>query len=56
MQPERLILCGKIWMTVQFATEPDRFTNSLTLARKTLSNTEVIPHYTRRESTDGISF
>ena len=44
-QPERLILCGKTWMTVRFATAPDHLTNSLTLARDSLSNTEVIPHY-----------
>jgi hypothetical protein len=54
-QPERLILCGKTWMTVRFATAPDHLTNSLTLARDSLSNTEVIPHYHRRESANGIS-
>jgi hypothetical protein len=44
-QPKRLILCGRTWMTVRFATAPDHLTNSLTLARDSLSNTEVIPHY-----------
>jgi hypothetical protein len=44
-QPKRLILCGKTWMKVSFATRSNLHVNSLTLARDSLPNTQVIPHY-----------